>query len=649
MTVFFKLLNFEDKADALKSAVADRGAIRYEVDHSEFRRIPGSPFAYWLTDRLRSRYTELRPFESSGRSAKQGLATTDDFRFLRVWWEVDSTRLKKDGWAQFARSGGAARYYGDSPLVINWFDNGVELKSLISQRYGNAGKRIYNEGSYFAAGFCWPLRGSRLSVKAVGPDSVFGIASKMAFVSAAERHAYLALLNSTAFDALLKVQAGSSAGVQYESGLLARVPVPELSDAVQALLEKHTQKLWTLTRALDSRHETSHAFLQPALLQVKAKDGEDGWQALVDSVNQEIQSSENEIDRATFDAYGLDTADREALADAPQQARDIDAEVKFESQADLDDELPADEGTTDSTGCELLSWCIGVAFGRFDWRLATGERDAPPEPKPFDPLPAKSPGMLPDGADAFHAYAGVLVDDPGHPHDLVRLAEEVLIRVDARLPGDLRRWLQKDFFPFHLQRFSKSRRKAPIYWPLATASGNYTLWLYYPSLSSQTLYTAINDFLDGPNGKLTQVAGDVAALRSKGAARTRDEENRFERMESLELELIELRDQLLKIAPTYIPNHDDGVQITGAPLWRLFRHKPWQKILKDTWAKLEKGDYDWAHLAMNYWPDRVREKCKTDKSLSIAHGLEDLYVAPEAKPKKARSGKGATKGSEIEW
>jgi hypothetical protein len=47
-------------------------------------------------------------------------------------------------------------------------------------------------------------------------------------------------------------------------------------------------------------------------------------------------------------------------------------------------------------------------------------------------------------------------------------------------------------------------------------------------------------------------------------------------------------------------------------------------VLKDTWTKLQKGDYDWAHLAHAYWPDRVREKCKTDKSLAIAHDLEHL-------------------------
>ncbi len=303
---------------------------------------------------------------------------------------------------------------------------------------------------------------------------------------------------------------------------------------------------------------------------------------------------------------------------------------------DIDDDVSEDAEAEAPPVDALLSWAVGVAFGRFDWRLATGERAAPAEPEPFEPLPAKSPGMLPDGAAPFHVHEGILVDDQGHPHDLARLVEEVLARVDVAVPEDVRRWLQRDFFPFHLQRYSKSRRKAPIYWPLSTASGSYTLWVYYPSLSSQTLYTAINDFVEP---KLKQVGADVTALRNKGSARTRDDEKQFETLQAFELELIELRDTLLKLAPTYKPNHDDGVQISAAPLWPLFRHKPWQKVLKDTWAKLEKGDYDWAHLAMNYWPERVREKCKTDKSLAIAHGLESLYIEPEAAPKKTRGRK----------
>lgn len=249
--------------------------------------------------------------------------------------------------------------------------------------------------------------------------------------------------------------------------------------------------------------------------------------------------------------------------------------------------------------------------------------------------------MLPDGSTPFHDNSNILVDDLGHSHDLPRLVELVLDRVGATLSGDVRRWLQKDFFAFHFQQYSKSRRKAPIYWPLSTASGSYTLWIYYPSLNNQTLFTAVNDFLDGPNGKLTQVSRECSELRIKGSGRSRDEEKQYETLQTFEQDLTDLRDTLLKIAPTYQPNHDDGVQITAAPLWPLFRHKAWQKVLKGTWAKLEKGDYDWAHLAIAYWPERVREKCKTDKSLAIAHGLEELYVVPEAPPKKTRGKKKA--------
>ena len=135
----------------------------------------------------------------------------------------------------------------------------------------------------------------------------------------------------------------------------------------------------------------------------------------------------------------------------------------------------------------------------------------------------------------------------------------------------------------------------------------------------------------------------MTTLRNKATARTLDDEKNFEVLQALEVELIELRDTLLKIAPTYRPNHDDGVQITAAPHWKLFRHKPWQKVLKDTWTKLEKGDYDWAHLAMTYWPDRVRAKCETDKSLAIAHELEHIYVEHAANPTKASGRKKANK------
>jgi hypothetical protein len=412
--------------------------------------------------------------------------------------------------------------------------------------------------------------------------------------------------------------------------LLQTAPFPDLkTNAIECLGELAHQG-WALKRGLDSVNETSHAFLLPAPLCARPRNYDPP------AIEAELERIQAEIDAVAFDLYGFSEADRAAaqLSSASAIADDEEsAEAPDDDADDEDSAMPIDQTAA------LLSWAVGVAFGRFDWRLATGERAAPPEPEPFDPLPAKSPGMLPDGAEPFHRHPGILVNDPGHPHDLAHLVEEVLARADAPVPLDVRRWLQRDFFPFHLQRYSKSRRKAPIYWPLSTSSGSYALWLHYPSLTSQMLYTAVNDFVEP---KLKHVWQEVAALRTKGSAQGREEDKRLEALHTLEGELIDLREALLQIAPTYRPNHDDGVQITAAPLWALFCHKPWQKVLKDTWAKLEKGDYDWAHLAMAYWPDRVREKCKTDKSLAIAHDLEHLYVEPDEKPAKARGRKKKT-------
>ena len=103
-------------------------------------------------------------------------------------------------------------------------------------------------------------------------------------------------------------------------------------------------------------------------------------------------------------------------------------------------------------------------------------------------------------------------------------------------------------------------------------------------------------------------------------------------------ELKNFREELLRVAKLpYKPNLNDGVQITAAPLWKCFGLKAWQKKLKDTWKKLEKGEYDWAHQSHSIWPVRVREKCVKDKSMAIAHGLEELYIEPPAKKKKRKS------------
>lgn len=640
MSHFLRLIEESDREVALRdlchSVRTGKLDRRYHfVDPKSFEKVPGRPFAYWISDPVRDLFEVFPPFESDGRIVKQGLATADDFRFVRAWWE---TALDDNGekWTLLAKGGAYAPFYSDVYLKVNWSGGGLEIKNNLNESGGvrsNVWMLKETEETYFKRiGVTWPLRTQRFGPRILPALCIFGHKGPVLF-DENDRHetllAYLALFVSAPFNVFLSLQlnAADSTARSFEVGVLKRTILPPLDHAALIELSQLAIRAWKIRRSTDFTNENSHAFVLPGALLVR-NDSKGS-----PSTDEQLENINVRIDDIAFSLFGFTDADRAA-------ARGTGVSNSDGGSDDSDSEEEDDAAEVIDRTDGLLSWAVGVAFGRFDWRLATGEREAPPEPDPFDPLPAKSPGMLPDGAAPFQAHGGILLDDQGHPHDLPRLIEEVLARVDADVPGDVRRWLQRDFFPLHLKQYSKSRRKAPIYWPLSTNSGTYTLWLYYPSISSQTLYSAVNDFVEP---KLKQVSRDTAALRDKGASRSRDDEKAFEALQTLELELIELRDILLQIAPTYHPNHDDGVQITAAPLWQLFRHKPWQKILKDTWAKLEKGDYDWAHLALTYWTDRVREKCKTDKSLAIAHDLEQLYVeaVPEAQNARGRKKGGA--------
>lgn len=639
MTIFLRLLASSEKEQELASVVR---AVRaggldarvYVRDTSVFSMVPSSPFSYWEAQCFLEAFGQTPPFESNGRRIFKGAATSDNFRFVRTSWECSADQRL---WFPYAKGGGYSPVYSDVPLLVNWANNAAEMEAEVLKKYpylnGDADWVLHRESYYLQPGITWPARTtSQLGMRAMPAGAVFGHKGPAAFLEEHNDDDLLSLLSvciSAPFLRLIGLQlaAGDAAARSYEIGTVQRTPIPDISTDSKHLLAVLGREYWRLKRTLDTIEETSHAFALPGALRARLGDYDPP------AIEAELARIQSEIDAIAFDLYGFSEADRTTVQGSHVEANQGDVEASRDEESEDDDSATPIDQTAG-----LLSWAVGVAFGRFDWRLATGERATPAEPEPFEPLPAKSPGMLPDGTAPFHAYAGILVDDRGHPHDLARLIEEILVRLEVPVPEDVRRWLQRDFFAFHLQRYSKSRRKAPIYWPLSTTSGSYTLWVYYPSLTSQTLYTAINDFVEP---KLKQVGGDVTVLRNMGSARTRDDEKQFEALQAFELELIELRDTLLKLAPTYNPNHDDGVQISAAPLWPLFRHKPWQKVLKDTWANLEKGDYDWAHLAMNYWPDRVREKCKTDKSLAIAHGLEDLYIEPEAKPKKARGKKKA--------
>lgn len=254
-------------------------------------------------------------------------------------------------------------------------------------------------------------------------------------------------------------------------------------------------------------------------------------------------------------------------------------------------------------------------------------------------LPA-APDDVPADYPLRISWPGILVDDENHGEDIERRVRETLRviygdRADAieaeacEILGvrTLRDYFRKPtaFFADHLKRYSKSRRQAPIYWPLATASGSYALWLYYPRLDEDLLYTAVNRYLEPKMAALGRRLEELDLQLPTATGREAGELRReHEDLTTLQSELADLRAELLRVAALpYKPDLDDGVLISAAPLAKLFRLSKWRKDLEACWKKLEKGDYDWAHLAMAVWPERVHEACRRDRSIAIAHGVEE--------------------------
>jgi hypothetical protein len=338
----------------------------------------------------------------------------------------------------------------------------------------------------------------------------------------------------------------------------------------------------------------------------------------------DLDQTQRQIDEQAFVLYCIGLEDRAAIQSFAYRNEAQGGVVGVEDENPSDDEDMDGDDVVIPHREAVTSWFVGVAFGRFDIRLATGERKPPPEPEPFDPLPSRSPGMWPEGEPRDVEPPAILVDDPGHKLDLAKAVAAVAERIGAEEPDKLRGWLAKEFFPLHIKMYSKSRRKAPIYWQLATPTASYSVWLYLHAFTKDTFFH-VQDLVtakaEHEERVLERLRNEQERVGSTSASR-----KAVAAQETFVDEMRGMLEEIKRVKPLWQPDLDDGVVINFAPLWRLVpHHKPWQKELRTTWDALVAGEYDWAHLAMHLWPERVVPKCATDRSLAIAHGLEDVF------------------------
>lgn len=677
----FRLLNStgpEECLTVLLKSVTDGkfGRPLYVVNPSSFESIPNAPFSYWVSSRIYSLFSTFSLLEQQAFTIKQGLATADDFRFIRTSWETP--KVASSEWRPFAKGGSYSPFYFDHYLQINWCSAPNEIHSIVNPSTGRPRSNIWMldetiQHCFFRPGITWPRRTNRLSFRALPGGAAFADKGPAIFAKGDDQTrllALLAILQSSVCRMLIGMQqAGFSLANSFEVGIVKRLPMPEISASDQKIraLADCAKKILNNRQLLHCESITSSIFVAPyisryhfsishaaAMLEERVSESK----ALLLSVAEEIDS----IVRGLYGLLSQDVVSTEIAMQA-SGSEEICADDGTADREENEEEYTAGEDAEELVVATLIEYLIGLPFGRWDLRYATGELQRPELPDSFDPVPLCPLGMLrnAEGLPARPAdipvdyplriaWPGILVDEDGHPEDIViRMREsveaiwqdraEAIEQEACEILGtrDLREYIgnPNKLFDDHLKRYTKSRRYAPIYWPLSTPSGSYTLWLYYHRLTDQTLYTCVNDFVEP---KLRQVAEEAARLRTK-SARSSTEEKELERLSSLELELKDFRDELLRIARFWKPNLNDGVQITAAPLWRLFQHRQWQARLRETWEKLEAGDYDWAHLALSIWPDRVVRASHKDRSYAIAHDLEDRLWHEVEVTRKSKGGK----------
>ena len=604
-TCFVRLIGLPNKSERLQQLISNNlieKGVSWTRNTSIFDVIPYKPFCYWISDNFLRIFENESSFSDIAGHIYQGIATGDNFRFLRLRWEVASEE-SNNTWPGYVKGGTSSRWFSPIRLCVNWKNNGAELKANAKQCYGSASRTVKNESSYFKSGGTY----TQVTVKGFGvramPNScVFDMKGPFVDFTNISTYAGLAIMSSLPFRSLARLVTDNR---QWHPTNIMHIPFPKVTDQNLGELEHLAKEAIYLSASRFTNDETSGYFKR-----FSAVDRQDIL----------LAELEGHIDNSVAKLFGVDIKEFIEL-------NQLFENIEPQDQAKVDE----DDAETHGNGDSLLahySYMLGRSFGRWGSDLESSLDNTTFNPfklqEPIEPR-KRSTSIIGQG----ESIQSLLQEQIGNEAE-ISLDEHKEI-TSLRL------------FDYHLASYSSSRRQAPIYWPLQTPSGSFTLWVYYHGLDEQTLYTCVNDFVEP---KLEQVEQDLNALRSK-SARSSQEEKELGKLSDLASELRDFRDELLRLAKFWKPNLNDGVQITAAPLWKLFQHKAWQKKLKETWESLEKGDYDWAHLACSIWPERVLRKCHQDRSLAIAHDVEEHFWQEVELPVKR--GKKLTGETKLEW
>lgn len=457
----------------------------YRAKPDDFEKIPGCPLAYWVSDSSKSAFTKFPSLESLA-TLKHGMSTSDNGRFLRQWYEVSISNISIDSrdaesakstnkkWFPFCKGGAFRRWYGNSDYVVNWKNDGAEIKAETNRKYpylkGNIGFVIGAEEYYFQEAITWSSITSSAAAFRYLPSG-FIICNKGQTLYSNEgvsKIYLLAALNSKVAPIFLDAL---SPTIGYELGYVKQIPIPNN----QSFDSLAINKIIDYAKADWDGNELSWNFKKfqlPTKEMCSGKTLEEIYFGALEEnrhIISEFKKLEEKNNQLFIDAYGLSNELSNDVQD-DQITLLINPSYRYNNRGtDFERNIRYREDTIK----ELVSYSIGCMMGRYSLDepgliyAHTGNEGF--DSTRYQTFQADNDGIIPltdkewfndDAANRLEEFIATAWDAAHLEQNLAFLADNLSPKKGESSRETLRRYLCDSFFKDHLQTY----KKRPIYW-----------------------------------------------------------------------------------------------------------------------------------------------------------------------------------------
>ena len=585
---FIRLVDFkggdEEMAARVREAVLDPSVHwLFRASASDFYVIPGQPIAYWAGKLLRESF---RNGESVGEVAKprQGMATTNNELFLRIWSEVSHSRIKFDAtsesdaeesnakWFPYNKGGPYRKWYGNFVHVVNFENSGRTICDYIDNtpgaRVGSNG-RVINREFYFKPGVTWSdIKSGGFGARLSPGGFIFDVKGSSGFPDEEDRKKVLGLLSSNLTTQYMEVL---NPTVTFQVGDISRIPYKK------ANVDLVIDKLIGISSDDWNSYETSWNFTNqplqnPDYCQPTLKATYQKLRAHWREMTLEMQRLEQENNRIFIEAYGLQD-ELDEKVDFNQITLTCNPHYRYgkdKSEGELEALLLAD------TMRELVSYAVGCMFGRYALNkpgliLANqGETiedylNRVPDPS----FPADDDNVIPmldgdwftdDIAERFRKFLRVAFGEE-HYEENLRFVEQAL-NIKGKRNYSIRDYFLGEFYTDHVKRY----KKRPIYWLFSSPKGSFNALIYMHRYRPDTVSVVLNDYLREFRTKLTSHKNHLEAVSISGSVSQGDKTKALKEIERINKMIAELeeyeREVLYPLATKQVAiDLDDGVKV----------------------------------------------------------------------------------------